>query len=61
MILEAFELIRSRLDITKDSVIYKAYSNPSLKERSDRLIAEIEDGTKYVSMECLFNGFDYVH
>ena len=45
--------------ILTGSVIYKGFSNPELKERSDKLIAEIESGTKYVSMECFFKGFDY--
>lgn len=41
------------------SVIYKGFTDPELKERSESLIAEIENGEKYVSMECFFNGFDY--
>lgn len=45
--------------ILTGSVIYKAFSNPDLKNRADKLISEIEDGTKYVSMECFFKGFDY--
>lgn len=45
--------------ILTGSVIYKGFSNPELRERSNKLIAEIENGTKYVSMECFFKGFDY--
>ena len=45
--------------ILTGSVIYKGYTIPELKNRADKLIAEIEDGTKYVSMECFFKGFDY--
>ena len=48
-----------KFHIVTGSVIYKAYSSPELKERADKLIAEIENGTKYVSMECYFKGFDY--
>jgi hypothetical protein len=48
-----------KFHIVTGSVIYKAYSTPELKERAERLIAEIENGTKYVSMECYFKGFDY--
>lgn len=48
-----------KFHILTGSVIYKGFSNPELKERSDKLIAEIENGTKYVSMECYFKGFDY--
>lgn len=46
-------------NILTGSVIYKGYTIPELKNRSDKLIAEIENGTKYVSMECFFKGFDY--
>lgn len=45
--------------ILTGSVIYRAFSNPDLKDRAEKLISEIENGQKYVSMECLFNGFDY--
>lgn len=45
--------------ILTGSVIYRAFSNPELKDRAEKLISEIENGQKYVSMECLFNGFDY--
>jgi len=42
-----------------DSVIYKQWQSPELQNRVDTLIAEIESGEKYVSMECVFSGFDY--
>ena len=45
--------------ILTGSVIYKGYTIPDLKNRADKLIAEIEEGSKYVSMECFFKGFDY--
>ena len=45
--------------ILTGSVIYKAFSSPDLRDRSEKLIAEIESGQKYVSMECFFKGFDY--
>ena len=48
-----------KFHILTGSVIYRAFSNEELKNRAEKLIAEIEDGQKYVSMECLFNGFDY--
>jgi hypothetical protein len=41
------------------SVIYRAFSNPELQARANNLIAEVESGQKYVSMECFFKGFDY--
>jgi hypothetical protein len=48
-----------KFHILTGSVIYRAFSKPELKERAEKLIAEIENGQKYVSMECLFKGFDY--
>ena len=53
------ENLPEKFHILTGSVIYTGYTDPELKERSSKLIAEIEDGTKYVSMECFFNGFDY--
>jgi hypothetical protein len=40
-------------------VIYTGFSDPALRDRAYKLIAEIENGNKYVSMECYFKGFDY--
>lgn len=48
-----------KFHILTGSVIYKSYMAEELKERTSALIAEIENGTKYVSMECFFKGFDY--
>jgi hypothetical protein len=53
------ENLPEKYHILTGSVIYKGFSDPLLRDRSSNLIAEIEDGTKYVSMECLFKGFDY--
>jgi hypothetical protein len=53
------EDLPSKFHILTGSVIYKAFTTPELKERAEKLIAEIETGNKYVSMECFFNGFDY--
>jgi hypothetical protein len=53
------ENLPEKYHILTGSVIYKAFSSPELKDRSDKLIAEIENGQKYVSMECFFKGFDY--
>ena len=41
------------------SVIYRQWQDPAYKSRAEHLIQEIEAGDKFVSMECLFNGFDY--
>jgi hypothetical protein len=49
----------NKYHILTGSVIYAGYTEPELKERAQKLIAEIENSTKYVSMECFFKGFDY--
>ena len=41
------------------SVIYKQWQDPAYQKRAQDLISSIEAGEKYVSMECLFHGFDY--
>lgn len=48
-----------KFHIVTGSVIYRAFTDQDLKSRAEKLISEIENGTKYVSMECYFNGFDY--
>lgn len=48
-----------KFHIVTGSVIYRNFSNPELRERAESLIKEIEAGTKFVSMECYFNNFDY--
>jgi hypothetical protein len=49
----------NKFHILTGSVIYTGYTDAELKERAQKLIAEIEEDSKYVSMECFFNGFDY--
>tara|TARA_R110000824_G_scaffold48118_4_gene136048 strand:+ start:5818 stop:7422 length:1605 start_codon:yes stop_codon:yes gene_type:complete len=41
------------------SVIYRQWQDPAYQKRAQDLIAQIEAGEKYVSMECVFHGFDY--
>lgn len=53
------ENLPNKYHILTGSVIYRAFTNPELKSRAEKLISEIENGTKYVSMECYFKGFDY--
>jgi hypothetical protein len=53
------ENLPNKYHILTGAVIYTGYTNPSLKERTTKLISEIEEGSKYVSMECFFKGFDY--
>jgi hypothetical protein len=49
----------NKYHILTGSVIYTGFSNPELRARSAKLIEDIQNGTKYVSMECFFKGFDY--
>jgi hypothetical protein len=46
-------------DIVTQAVLYNSWTNLENKERMDKIISEIEEGKWYVSMECLFAGFDY--
>lgn len=48
-----------KFDIITQAVLYNSWSNPENKDRMQQIIAEIEDGKWFVSMECIFNGFDY--
>jgi hypothetical protein len=53
------ENLPNKFHILTGSVIYKGFSSEELMSRASTLISEIESGTKYVSMECFFKGFDY--
>lgn len=53
------ENLPDKFHILTGSVIYKGFSNSELRERAEKLISEIQSGTKFVSMECFFKGFDY--
>jgi hypothetical protein len=46
-------------DIITEAVIYNSWTNPENRERMTKIIQEIEEGKWFVSMECLFAGFDY--
>lgn len=46
-------------DIVTEAVLYNSWTNPENRERMNKIIAEIESGKWFVSMECLFAGFDY--
>jgi len=41
------------------SVIYRQWQDPEYQARAEDLIAKIENGEMFVSMECVFRGFDY--
>ena len=46
-------------DIITEAVLYNSWTNPENRQRMNTIIAEIEEGKWFVSMECLFSGFDY--
>jgi hypothetical protein len=48
-----------QFDIITEAVLYNSWTNPENRERMSNIIAEIEQGKWFVSMECLFAGFDY--
>ncbi len=56
--IEASEM-PEQFDIKIGSVLYRRWTNPKLKARVEKIIAEIKEGKWCVSMECLFKGFDY--
>lgn len=51
--------VPTEFDIITEAVLYNSWANPENRERMKRLIAEIQEGKWFVSMECLFAGFDY--
>lgn len=46
-------------DIITEAVLYNSWTEPENRQRMEQIIAEIEEGKWFVSMECLFSGFDY--
>ena len=46
-------------DIITQAVLYNSWTNSENRERMEQIISEIGDGKWFVSMECLFAGFDY--
>jgi hypothetical protein len=56
---EEIESPPEEFDIVTEAVLYNSWTNPENRERMRKIIAEIEEGKWFVSMECLFAGFDY--
>ena len=48
-----------QFDIIAEAVLYNSWTDPDNRERMQKIISEIQEGKWYVSMECLFAGFDY--
>jgi len=49
----------NKFDIATSAVLYNSWTTPELSERMQKIISQIEEGKWFVSMECLFNDFDY--
>ena len=49
----------SEFDIITEAVLYNSWTDPENRQRMEQIIAEIKEGKWFVSMECLFAGFDY--
>ena len=56
---EGLENPPSSFNILTTAVIYKEWSDVDQRSRIQKILAEIEDGKWFVSMECLFPNFDY--
>lgn len=46
-------------DIITEAVLYNSWTNAENRQRMQEIISQIEEGKWFVSMECLFAGFDY--
>ena len=53
------ESLPGTFNILTTAVVYTEWSDPSQRERMRKIVAEIEEGKWFVSMECLFPDFDY--
>tara|TARA_R100001163_G_scaffold55690_1_gene43225 strand:+ start:8945 stop:10519 length:1575 start_codon:yes stop_codon:yes gene_type:complete len=53
------EDLPDKMHILVSSVIYRQWQDPEYKARAEELIRKIEHGDMFVSMECIFRGFDY--
>ena len=53
------ENVPGRFNILTSAVIYTEWSDVEQKDRMQKIVAEIEEGKWFVSMECLFPDFDY--
>lgn len=53
------DMPEGNFDILISSVLYRRWTDKKLLARSERLIKEIQEGGWFVSMECMFKGFDY--
>jgi len=54
-----YKSVPQNYHIVASSVLYKIWESPEKQERMDSIIKEISQGKWFVSMEALFQGFDY--
>ena len=55
----SFDNLPEKFDIVTSAVLYNSWADPERSARMSGIIEEIESGEWFVSMECLFRGFDY--
>jgi len=55
----SFEELPDVYHLLVSSVIYRQWQDPEYQARAEELIEKIENGQMFVSMECVFRGFDY--
>ncbi len=53
------DAIPDQFHVLSSAVIYKIWEDPVYAAKIDKIIQEIKNNEWYVSMECVFNGFDY--
>ncbi len=53
------EDVPDQFDLVVASVLYKTWADNDLQTRMDGIVETIPNGDWFVSMECLFPGFDY--
>ena len=53
------EDLPDKIHILVSSVIYRQWQDSEYQARAEDLIRKIEHGEMFVSMECIFRGFDY--
>ena len=53
------EELPDKMHILVSSVIYRQWQDQEYQARAEDLIRKIEQGNMFVSMECIFRGFDY--
>jgi hypothetical protein len=49
----------SDFDIITRAVLYNSWTQEDNRDRMNKIISELDEGKWFVSMECLFAGFDY--